>query len=119
MSLTRVRVSREPPRFTAIRAFGCIACLIGGSLQLCATEIHHLVDKSYREHSGGDDATIPLCIWHHRGDPPVGFTAAYMRAVCGPSMYRESKLFAQTYGTQRELLAMIDERLRTGKSLKS
>src|ERR1017187_653227 len=65
MSLTRTNSgSRDLKRYEALRAIGCIACSING-FSAGNAEIHHLVDKGYRKHSGGNQATIPLCPWHH------------------------------------------------------
>lgn len=59
-------------------------------------------------------ATIPLGEWHHQGYPKYDLTVTYMRAMWGPSMALESKEFARVYGSQRELLAKVNEMLRTG-----
>ena len=104
--------SRDLKRYEALRTLGCIACLIGGTPSCAKVEIHHLVDKGYRKHSGGNQATIPLCEWHHRGQPDITVGARWMRERCGPSMYLESKEFARVYGTQRELLAKVNEMLK-------
>lgn len=100
-------------RFVALRELGCIACSING-FWAGAPEIHHLVDKGYRKHSGGDEATLPLCAWHHRGEPWIDFPVSYMRERFGPSMALEAKLFAQEFGAQRELLAKVNEMLSEG-----
>jgi hypothetical protein len=95
-------------RYEALRSLGCIACWISG-FNSVVPEIHHLVDKGYRKHSGGNQASIPLCSWHHRGEPRFDRTATYMRSWLGPSMRLESKEFARVYGSQRELLAKVNE----------
>jgi hypothetical protein len=95
-------------RYEALREMGCIACSINGYSAGIA-EMHHLVDKGYRKHSGGNQATIPLCAWHHRGEPWMDFPVSYMRERFGPSMALESKTFSVEFGTQRELLAKVNE----------
>jgi hypothetical protein len=101
--------SREKKRFDALRELGCIACK--RDLHWRSPEIHHLVDNGYRKHSGGHQATIPLCDWHHRGTPIEGHALHWMRSQLGPSMALESKAFAERYGSQRELLAKVNELL--------
>lgn len=99
-----------------MREIGCIACLIARNPTQCGKlTMHHLVDKGYRKHSGGNQATIPLGEWHHQGYPHMDYTAGWMRMMYGPSMFIESKEFARLYGSQRELLAMTNE-LIAGKS---
>src|ERR1700691_2087627 len=105
-------------RYEALREIGCIACHVQGFAAVSA-EIHHIVDKGYRKHSGGNQATIPLCAWHHRGNLLNGFTPARMKMMWGPSMFLEAKEFARTYGSQRELLAIVNEKLRGGNRLKT
>jgi hypothetical protein len=100
--------SRDQQRYDALRKLGCIACHIDGYRGV-PSDIHHLVDKGYRKHSGGNQATIPLCPWHHRSVPVGDFTLFYMRSVRGPSMALESKAFKERYGSQRELLAKVNE----------
>jgi hypothetical protein len=105
----RTTLSRDQRRYEKLIGFGCVACFIarnpteGGKI-----EMHHLVDKGYRKHSGGNQATLPLCAWHHRGEPLIDHTAQWMKFMYGPSMALESKSFAERYGSQRELLAKVD-----------
>lgn len=105
-------------RREALLKLGCIACNINGFFAGHA-EAHHIVDKGYRKHSGGDEATLPLCAWHHRGEPWIDFPVSYMRERFGPSMALESKTFAVEFGTQRELLAKVNDLLSTKKETQS
>jgi hypothetical protein len=108
----RIGPTRDEKRYAALRQIGCIACVLKGYTFPCGhPEIHHLVDKGYRKHSGGNQATIPLGPWHHRGEPRIDYTATEMRAIWGPSMFAESKEFARLYGSQRDLLAKVNELL--------
>lgn len=113
--MIRTRPSRDDQRCDALREIGCIACLDSLGVHVAA-EIHHLVDKGYRKHSGGNTATIPLCAWHHRGEPLMDTSTGYMRAMRGPSMYFEAREFTRIYGTQRELLAKVNEMLSGEKT---
>lgn len=107
----------EQDRLDRIHAMPCLCCQLMGIDQPSRTEAHHLVDRGYREHSGGHSATLPLCGWHHRGDvrgcgrlvdPP---TMANVERAIGPSLQANKKLFMNTFGTERELLAIVDEKL--------
>ena len=95
-------------RIEALADMKCIACFIEGCAQPNRTEVHHLVDKGYRKHSGGHDATLPLCGWHHRGVPIEGVSAQDMIFYCGPSMALNKRRFEEFYGTQRELLERVN-----------
>jgi hypothetical protein len=106
--------TRDKKRYSALHAIGCIICHIQG-FEWTQAEIHHLVDNGYRKLSGGNQATIPLCAWHHRGEPVMDQTIRYMVASRGPSMALESKFFAATFGTQRELLARVNDMISQGK----
>lgn len=101
-------MTRDQRRYEALRDLGCIACHLDGYHGV-PPDVHHLVDKGYRKHSGGNQATVPLCPWHHRGQPPMDFTVAYMHATRGPSMHWHGKEFTNQYGSQRALLAKVNE----------
>ena len=106
-------MNRDQRRYEAMREIGCLACWIDGYKTPCGTvEMHHIVDKGYRKHSGGNQATIPLGKWHHRGEPLMDRTVTYMRHMYGPSMALEKRAFNEHYGSQRELLAKVNELLR-------
>lgn len=98
-------------RFDALQRLGCIACLLR-EVGYQAPDIHHIVDKGYRKHSGGDMATIPLCPWHHRGVVPDEMTAKLMTNLLGPSLALDKPLFIATFGTERELLGMVNGQLK-------
>lgn len=89
---------------------GCIACVIGGAYSI--GDVHHLVDKGTRALSGGNKSTLVLCVWHHRGHVPAGHTVDSATITFGPSLFHTSKLFKKIYGTERELLAKVDEMLK-------
>lgn len=100
----------EKRRFLRLQELGCICCHIEG-LGYVPAEIDHIVDKGYRRLSGGHAATIPLCPYHHRGVPPSGFSEDTARGYAGPSKRLHRKLFIKTYGTDRELLAVVNKRI--------
>ncbi len=103
-------MTRDERRFDALRKLGCIACLIGLD-RYSQPDIHHIVDNGYRKHSGGNQATIPLCPYHHRGIPAEGCDYRYMREIYGPSLRLESREFHRIYGTERYLLGYVNQLL--------
>lgn len=113
--MIRTGQTRHAKRYERLRAIGCICCRQESPSisTLLPAEVHHLVDRGYRKHSGGNQATIPLCGWHHRGEPIIDHSVTWMRGMFGPSMRLESKLFTETYGSQRELLARVNEMLKS------
>ena len=114
--MIRTRPTRDETRYAALREIGCVACVLSDMKTQCGKlTMHHLVDKGYRKHSGGNQATIPLGEWHHQGIPFIDRTATWMRNMYGPSMVLESKAFAELYGGQRELLAETN-RLLSGNT---
>ena len=89
----------------------CIACVLNEGRWLTTgmrVEAHHLVDGGYRKHSGGHQATLPLCLHHHRGVPLIGFTDKDMETAFGPSRELAHRRFIEVYGTDRELLAKVN-----------
>ena len=95
-------------RFRYIREIGCICCRRYG--YYAAPEVHH---QNFGAHAGGkrlgDEYTVGLCRWHHRGveKPPCRV---------GPSLAKEPRRFREIFGTDEALLAeqneLISERER-------
>ncbi|KAF1698341.1 hypothetical protein CSC62_05375 [Pseudoxanthomonas jiangsuensis] len=102
-------------RFTAIQEIGCLACRrpLKASFQPGAfapggyVEIHHLLTTGHHGTGKrrGDDATIGLCSWHHRGVIGEGYSVREMADCYGPSYAREPRRFRAEYGSDEELLA--------------
>lgn len=90
---------RDLARYRKLVDYGCVCCKLLGIYSV--PEMHHIVDRGYRKHSGGNAATIPLCPYHHRGVGP-GF---------GVHLAAGSKMFTHEWGTQRELLAKVDKEI--------
>jgi len=97
-------------RFRRLKEMGCVVCGAVLGLGYRDADIHHLVDKGDRAKSGGDMATIPLCLWHHRGIPPEGHSEAWALQNMGPSIALHGKTFNRTYG-QRKLLGIVNSLL--------
>jgi len=104
----------QQARFEALREMGCICCWNYLGVKVAA-EIHHIVDRGYRSHSGGHDATIPLCPWHHRRVMHSGVTESEMIGVLGPSLAASKRQFIETFGTERQLLETVNAILERGQ----
>lgn len=88
-------------RFAALRNLGCLTCPGCGQV-----EIHHLNKGGHAgQERRGDEFTIPLGKWAHRGEPRFGYTASEMEQEFGPSLARQSKAFREKYGDDDFLLA--------------
>lgn len=73
--------------------------------------MHH---QNLGAHAGqkrlGDEATIGLCPWHHRGifKPPINV---------GPSLAKEPNRFREVFGSDDELLAEENELISEREAL--
>lgn len=85
-------------RDVAIREIGCIACRKEGHGFIPA-EKHHLLTTGLHGNGErrGEQFTIGLCPWHHRGIKTQGAT--------GPSLYHNPRAFRDCYGDDETLLA--------------
>ena len=93
-------------RMEMIRGLGCIACVLKNWPDV-QCEVHHVID-GYRV---GHDATMGLCLWHHRGhmsDGYEGYTRQQMIGMIGSSLAHGSQNFAEEFGSQDELLKVQD-----------
>ena len=91
-------------------------CIVCGAWP---AEAHHIVDNGYRRLSGGHQATIPLCPWHHRGEPLADVTVRATKELLGPSLARHKREFVARFGTERELLEKVNDLIiATGGHLK-
>lgn len=96
-------------RYEALRSIGCIACRIEGQTDCGPVEIHHLNLGGYAgQKRRGDDYTIPLGKWHHRGVSHWNLHSSVMEQHFGPSLARQSSEFRQRYGTDDELLERVN-----------
>lgn len=105
----------EQARLDKVHSMACICCELAGvaGLQPSKTEAHHLVDGGDRAKSGGHSATLPLCGWHHRAACGPYERPSQMLCGFGPSLKHQGGKgkFVERWGTERELLAMVNERL--------
>lgn len=113
----------EQLRLDAIHAMGCIACELEAGWakvrketpldQPLPTEAHHLVDKGTRKHSGGHMATLPLDGWHHRGELLYPHSQREMKQLYGPSLALHKREFKALYGSERDLLSIVNAKLES------
>ena len=102
-------------RLAQVKRLPCIACVTGGVTwnQCGPSEVHHLnLGGKAGQKRRGDKYTIPLGVWHHRGDPRSGWTATEMADVYGPSLARQSKAFRLRFGCDEYLLDRTNAMLR-------
>lgn len=100
-------------RLAALHDMPCICCVLQRCEQPFPTEAHHIVSQSYRKHSGGDEASIPLCQWHHRGELLYPLSSREMKALYGPSLARSKREFKIVYGNERSLLLLTNKDLES------
>lgn len=97
------------------RELGCIACKIEwGEKEGPAAmppEIHHLTRTGRQI---GQDETVCLCQWHHRGICAPDERSSAMSLWWGPSLAKGSKPFHARYGSNDELLAYQNKLIGEG-----
>jgi hypothetical protein len=83
---------------------GCVACRKLGLWRV--PEIHHIV-SGYRL---GNDHTLPLCAWHHRGVPPdMDMYKSVAVKKLGPNLRDEKKRFVKEFGSEMNLLEEVNQ----------
>lgn len=96
-------------RFRRLKEIGCYPCWTQGLMNVYP-EIHHLnLGGKAGQKRRGDAFTIPLCTWHHQGQPLDGFTVSQTREIRGPSLKLESKAFRERFGSDDAQLAKTNE----------
>ena len=83
------------------RSCGCIACVIECLPQPNASEIHHQTKYGRQI---GQDHSVCLCQWHHRGICVIGKTSREMAFEFGPSLAKQPRKFFDIYGANAEQL---------------
>lgn len=98
-------------RFRRLKELGCVACWKAGKPNVPA-EIHHLnLGGKAGQKRRGDEFTIPLCPWHHQGNPgELRAENAYL--LIGPSLKLHSREFRSEFGSDDELLAKVNDLIR-------
>lgn len=90
-------------RWDVMQDIGCIACLKEGNPGVKG-DVHHVLRAGRRV---SHDHSLVLCSWHHRG-VPLGTSAKETEKILGPSLARSKRDFTARYGTERELLELVD-----------
>ncbi len=92
-------------RDTAIRDIGCIiAWKLGLGYVPC--EKHHLTGGGkHGQKRRGEECTIGLNPWSHRGEPFGQWTKERCLEIFGPSYAKQPRRFRELYGSDDELLA--------------
>lgn len=90
----------EALHVSRVQEMGCIACWITGVYT--PAEIHHVLDGNRRL---GHKFVLPLCVPHHRG----GSDGAGIQSFVSRHPYK--KRFEERYGTEQELLQIVEDRL--------
>jgi len=97
-------------RDVAIRDIGCICCLEMGQTSQC--EKHHLLTTGLHGNGKrrGEQFTIGLCSYHHRGAHAVGGEMARQMALSyGPSYADQPRQFREVFGDDENLLRAQNE----------
>jgi hypothetical protein len=95
-------------RFGHLYDLGCIASRLIDPRRWEPADIHHLVEGRKRL---GHQFTIPLSPWFHRGIPPYDLRPSDAEKHLGPSLARSKRDFVSRFGTERQLLELVDELL--------
>lgn len=99
-------------RFNALVRHGCVCCRQLGYINR-SVDIHHLVEGNKRL---GDNETIPLCPYHHRGVIPAEMSQRDAERLLGPTRhYHGRKPFEARWGTERELLKNVDDAIQNSR----
>jgi hypothetical protein len=99
-------------RWQQMQEIGCLACRQMGFANE-PSDMHHLLSGHRRR---GDEFTIPLCPWHHRGLWNNRFANQKLaEALLGPSLAHSSKRFRELFGSDDELLTWCNELIAAHK----
>jgi len=87
----------EKERIRKLKELGCVACYIQFGEWGTPSDAHHLTETGRRV---GHDATIPLCKDHHKGATSKNIKI---------SIHHNTAKFEEAYGTQEELLELVNK----------
>lgn len=75
-------------------------------------EIHHLNEGGHAgQKRRGDEFTIGLCSWHHRG------IKSFLSGTLGPSLALNSREFRECFGSDDQLLEEQNKLIEIGRPL--
>ena len=99
----------DQARYDRLYRLGCICCRKLGYPEE-PSQLHHQLSGTHRI---GNEATVPLCPWHHEGLWKGRFRSARLAAtLLGPSFKTEPKRFRERFGEDRELLEEVNELIK-------
>jgi hypothetical protein len=70
------------------------------------------LDNKAGQKRRGDEWTIGLCPYHHRGIPPEPLSVREAEKILGPSRVYSPRTFREKYGTDDELLEYTNKLIR-------
>jgi hypothetical protein len=111
---THAPTQSEDQRFAEFHDIGCVVSFVYLRTPEFEFDVHHIVRGKKRL---GHLYTIPLSLWFHRGDPPNHLTIEQASARLGPSLARNKKAFVERFGTEFELLEMVNALIDRKRSL--
>lgn len=94
-------------RFRRLYEMGCCCCLWNVEnyrVTFSPTQVHHISHKGHKQ-------TIPLCPWHHQGQPVYPYGQEQTKRFLGPSLRLHKKEFVETYGKESQLLERVNKHL--------
>ena len=106
---TKAATKAHKRRFMALQDMGCIACAFEG-IPFEPAEIHHITSCGRRL---GHEYSLPLCPHHHRGVNLSALPEQALYDLKGPSLARHKREFVARYGSELQLLRIVDQRLRS------
>ena len=96
-------------RIDRLHSFGCVCCRKLGTKNT-QVDIHHIVRGNRRL---GDEYTLPLCAYHHRGILPATLEIPCRpEDLFGPSRHLHGRrAFERQWGTEMELLEYVNSNI--------
>lgn len=111
---TKPMTKAELARTLRVKALGCLACRANGGMSYPA-EGHHVLSGRKR---AGHHAMLPLCGWHHQGNiPRDDWTQTTAKQALGPSLALHKREFVERYGSERDLLLVVEDLLARNGSV--
>lgn len=100
----------EQLRYAALKSMLCICCRKVNKYA-GRPDIQHITSGGRRI---GNEATYPICKWHHQSYIPVGFglkNSTEATEMFGPSFAKSKREFEEFFGTEEQLLAQTNKYL--------
>lgn len=111
---TNAPTQSEAQRFAEFQWIGCVVSFIYLKTPEFSFDIHHICRDGKRL---GHLHTIPLSLWFHRGELPDHMSLKEAESRLGPSMARDKEAFVGRFGTEFELLEMVNAMIAKKQNL--